>query len=91
MPASLLIQSTKVVERQKGGFTVEMILSNAADLETAADVIQLRATLDTDDRYPRLPALQAIALRHVRAALTTEIQRLESLEGHRPSPSQPAS
>jgi hypothetical protein len=38
---TLKLQSTKVTEAAKG-FVVEMILSSAADLETATDVVQLR-------------------------------------------------
>jgi hypothetical protein len=80
MAAFLKIASTHIIERENG-FVVEMALTSDFDLKTAQDWAQIRATLDTDERYPRLPKLQAIALRHVRDALTMEIQRLESLEG----------
>jgi len=83
MPANTTIQSTKIVSSPTG-FIVEIILSSGPNVENASDVIQLRATLDTDEQYPRLPALQAITLRHVRDALTKEIQRLESLKGRTP-------
>lgn len=77
---ALKIQSTKVTETAKG-FVVEMILSDGSDLERAANVIQLRATLDTadiDQRSPRLAKLQEVALCHVRDAVQDEIDRLRS-------------
>jgi hypothetical protein len=79
---ALKIQSTKITETPKG-FVVEMILSSAADLEAASDVVQLRATLDTESRAPRLPELQEVVLRHVRDGLNEEIHRFQSLPGHK--------
>lgn len=80
---ALKIQSTKVTETPKG-FSVEMILSSSPDVETAPDVVQLRATLDTSDRYPRLAELQKAALQHARAAIKTEIDRLQAAQGRTP-------
>jgi hypothetical protein len=53
MPATVKVHSTKIVETATG-FSVEMILSDAADLEQAGDVIQLRAKLDTVQKDPHL-------------------------------------
>jgi hypothetical protein len=74
---TLKLQSTKVTEAAKG-FVVEMILSSAADLETATDVVQLRATIDTNDRYPRLAKLQEVTLSHVQRLIAEEIGRIVS-------------
>lgn len=80
---SIKIQSTKVTETATG-FVVEMIVSSAANLETAADLVQFRVTLGTDDRYPRFAELQREALRHARDVLDDEIQRLAAAAGRKP-------
>lgn len=81
----LKTQSTKVTERP-GGFVVEMILSSGPDLETASDVVQLRATVGTDERAPRLARLQEAALCHARDAMQGEIERFRSIVLQRQSP-----
>jgi hypothetical protein len=71
----LRIQNTKIVETPKG-FVIEMTLSDSPDLESAPNVVQVRTTLDTDEKGPRLVALQRVALDHVQTAINAEIQRL---------------
>jgi hypothetical protein len=84
MPNPLKIHSTKIVETATG-FNVEMILSASADLEaTSLDLVQVRANLDTDDRFPRLAELQLNALQHVRDLIDSEIQRLRLAKGRNP-------
>ncbi len=82
---ALKTQSTKVTERP-GGFVVEMILSSASDLETASDVVQLRATVDISERAPRLARLQEAALCRARDAMQDEIECFRSIVLQRQSP-----
>ena len=77
---TLRIRSTKVVETETT-FVVEMIMSSLPNLETSPDVIQLRATIPAEDRYPRFAELQRVALQSVQTAVSAEIHRIELARG----------
>ena len=77
---TLRIRSTKVVETETT-FVVEMIMSSLPNLETSPDVIQLRATIPAEDRYPRFEELQRVALQSVQTAVSAEIHRIELARG----------
>ena len=73
-------QGTNIIETPTG-FVIEMTLSDAPDLEDAANFVRFRVTLDTDDRFPRLAKLQQAALARARVAIQKEIERLQLAEG----------
>ena len=75
MDATLKIRSTTVVETP-AGFSVDLTLASQADLESASDLVQIHAAFGTDDKGPRLVALQRVVLERVQIAIAAEIQRL---------------
>jgi hypothetical protein len=75
MDATLKIRSTTVVEIA-GGFVVDLTLASEADLELASDLVQIHTAFGTDEKGPRLVALQRVVLERVQIAIAAEIQRL---------------